>query len=650
MKNEQIRLNQSQVLWAACLAGVLASGLLMVQAQTVIPPGYSYPPGSGDATKPGFVGKIHVARANQSFNASIGRANAQLRDELIDNTLTPPAPYLNLVQTPAHTDPFSSNPVNPDGTFVNTNVINYSISSTPPNDILDDGLFSSFTTGHADQRYPGLPGWTDDTYSVAENVNAFAWEELAWIELPKGLITIGAHAFDAVQIAIHRNDPRDIFREPLVWFDSNAGLQTRTAQLDVQQAGLYGVRIVHTLFGSANSQIEFFTANPDDELDRALVNDATAPNPVKAFQALTVPSRPYVTSVSPAIGSSGIPSSAPIQVVLVNLGANVPVLKVDGAPVTFSTATVGNRTTLAYTNTTGWGRGKLVNVSVEYAGATGAWSFQTQTGQKALVVGLSAGDSLIAQRLATKFGYDVTHLPESTVSANANSDYLSQFKLIWNSEAVSSGSARPYINFIRDNNLPVPAINVEGANVADWRLGTGSGNVSGGNANSHSVIITDPASPLAGGLAAGTHRILKEGTQGQWMAGTGYPETALLFATGLDETTPPVYGFEAGAEGTQGYIHPARRLQFALGGPGMVVNWDEKGWALFDAAIAWVAPQPPRLTIAPASAGQVTISWSGSGSLEESPTMAAGSWTRASTQTNPQTRAVTGTRFFRVKQ
>jgi hypothetical protein len=84
------------------LAGVLASSFLAAHAQTIIPPSYAYPLGSGDATKPGFVGKMHVARANQSFNASIGRANAQLRDELTDNTLTPPAPYLNLVQTPDH--------------------------------------------------------------------------------------------------------------------------------------------------------------------------------------------------------------------------------------------------------------------------------------------------------------------------------------------------------------------------------------------------------------------------------------------------------------------------------------------------------------------------------------------------------------------
>ncbi len=635
------------------LAGLLASGILGAlpgaRAQTVIPPSYAYPLGSGDASKPGFVGKIHVARANQSFNASIGRANAQLRDELIDNSLTPPASYLNLVQTPEHTSLDSPNAVGADGTFVNTGVINYSISSAPPNDILDDGLFNS-SNGFTDTRYPGLPGWTDDAYEFAENVNAFAWVELAWIELPKGLIVIGARAQDAVQIAIHRNDPRDIFRETPVWFDSNAGLQTRGGVLDVQEAGVYGFRIVHTVFGGPNSQVEFFTGNPDDEADIHLVNDTTVAGAVRAYQSITVPSRPYVDSVSPGLASSGVPVNAPIQVVLVNLGAHVPVLKVDGATVAFQTATVGDRTTLTFTKSGGWGSARQVDVSVEYAGATGAWSFQTLTGRKALVVGLSAGDTLISQRLASKFGLDVQNLPEGTVSANANAEYLTQFELIWNSEAVSSGGARPYINFIRDNELAIPAINVEGANVADWRLGSGSGNVSGGNAASHSVIITDPASPLAGGLSEGVHTILNEGTTGQWMAGTGIPETVLGFpGTGIDDFTPPVYGFEAGTEGTLGYIHPARRVQFALGGPGMVVNWNENAWALFDAAVAWVAPQPPRLAIARAAAGRVTISWTGQGALEEASAV-GGSWSRSGNQANPQDVPATGTKFFRVRQ
>ncbi len=639
------------------LAGFLASGVLMAQGQTTIPASYAYPLGSGDAAKPGFVGKIHVARQDQSFNASIGRANAQLRNELIDNTLTPQAPYVNLVQTAVNPAPENPNPVAADGTFVNPGVINYSISSAAPNDILDGGFFNS-ATGHSDVRYPGLPGWTDDTYSLDANVNAFAWEEMTWVELPKGLITIGAHALDAVQIAIHRNDPRDIFREAPVWFDSNGGLQTRMGLLDVQQAGIYGFRIVHTLFGSADSQIEFFTADPADENTRTLVNDSTVPTAAKAYQALTVPSRPYVDSVSPGISSSGIAETAPIQVVLVNLGTNTPVLQVNGSSVLFSSSTVGNRTTISYTNAAGWGAAKAVNASVEYAGAIGSWSFQTKTGLRALVVGLSAGDTQIAQRLASKFGMDVDNIVEGTVSANSahNADpevgkaYLMKYRMIWNSEAVSSGGARPYVDFVRDNNLAIPVINVEQGNVNDWRL-AGGGVQAGAGANFVSVIITNAASPFAAGLTA-TIRVLKEGVaSGTWHAANSVPEYAFEpLGTALDETTPAVYGVLEGTD-TGTYVHPARRVQFALGGPGMVVNWNESGWAIFDATVRWLLnlpDEPPKFNPITHSGNTVTISWTGQGTLQESSTVTGG-WTDSASQSNPQDRTATGTKFFRLR-
>jgi hypothetical protein len=656
MKTERIHVPRSKGQAIAGLAGFLASSILLAQGQTVIPATHAYPPGSGDASKRGFEGRIHVARASQSFNASISRANAQLRNELIDNTLTPPAPFLNLVQTQSHLAPDNPNPVNADGTFVNTNVINYSIGAAPPNDVLDGGLFNS-ASGYADARYPGLPGWTDDTYSTAENVNAFAWEEVAWVELPKGQITIGAHAQDAVQIAMHRNDPRDIFRETPVWFDSNGGLQTRTALLDVQQAGIYGFRIVHTLFGSADCQIEFFTADPADENSRTLVNDSIAPNAAKAYRALTVPTRPYVDSVSPAIASSGIGENEPIRVTLVNLGATVPVLKVNGAAVAFSTSTVGSRTVIAYTNTDGWGSAKTVQVSVEYAGAVGSWSFQTKTGSKALVVGLSAGDTKIAQRLASRFGMDVDNLAEGAVSAASASNpdpeagkaYLMKYKLIWNSEAVSSGGARPYVNFVRDNRLPIPVINVEQGNVADWRLAAGG--VQTGGANVYSVMVTDATSPLAAGLS-GTVRILKDGTPSvNWHSVSAVPDYAFgLAGTALDGTAPAVYGVLADAD-TGSYIHPARRVQLCIAGPGMVMDWNDNGWALFDAAVRWVLDlpaEPPKFNPIARSGNSVTLSWTGPGKLQESTTVTGG-WTDSPDQANPQTVTAPGTTFFRLR-
>lgn len=232
----------------------------------------------------------------------------------------------------------------------------------------------------------------------------------------------------------------------------------------------------------------------------------------------------------------------------------------------------------------------------------------------------------------------------------AGKAFLLQYKLIWNSEAVSSGSARPYLNFLRNNDLPIPAISVEQANVADWPPGPGGAQVSGDVYTS--VIITDSASPFAAGLS-GTVSIAKEGvTSGTWHAPSALPEYAFgLLGTALNETTPAVYGVETGTD-TGTYVHPARRVQMAMAGPGMVVNWNENGWAIFDAAVRWVLnlpAEPPRFNPLTREGNEVILSWTGGGTLQEAPAV-TGPWTDSANQANPQRLPAAGTKFFRVRR
>lgn len=84
----------------------------------------------------------------------------------------------------------------------------------------------------------------------------------------------------------------------------------------------------------------------------------------------------------------------------------------------------------------------------------------------------------------------------------------------------------------------------------------------------------------------------------------------------------------------------------------MIVNWNENGWAMFDAAVRWafnLPDEPPRFNPITRSGSEVTISWTGQGTLQESSTVAGG-WTDSANQANPQTRSANGIRFFRVKQ
>jgi hypothetical protein len=252
----------------------------------------------------------------------------------------------------------------------------------------------------------------------------------------------------------------------------------------------------------------------------------------------------------------------------------------------------------------------------------------------------------------------VDNLPEGTVSAQSsgNADpeagkaFLMQYKLIWNSEAVSSGSARPYINFLRNNDLPIPAINVEQANVADWRLGPGGTQIAG--ADFVSMTVTDPLSPFAAGLS-GTVRLVKEGvTSGTWHSASTAPDYAFgLLGTALNGTTPAVFGVQAGTD-TGDYVFPARRVQMGIAGPGMVANWNENGWAIFDATIRWVLnlpDEPPRFNPVTREGNDVILSWTGGGTLQEASAV-TGVWTDAANQANPQRVPATGTKFFRLRR
>ena len=66
-----------------------------------------------------------------------------------------------------------------------------------------------------------------------------------------------------------------------------------------------------------------------------------------------------------------------------------------------------------------------------------------------------------------------------------------------------------------------------------------------------------------------------------------------------------------------------------------------------DTIKAFVPSTAPRLTLT-RSAGNVTLSWNGSGTLQQA-SEATGSWTDSLNQSNPQTFQPQGNRFFRIR-
>jgi hypothetical protein len=102
-----------------------------------------------------------------------------------------------------------------------------------------------------------------------------------------------------------------------------------------------------------------------------------------------------------------------------------------------------------------------------------------------------------------------------------------------------------------------------------------------------------------------------------------------------------------------GFAAPARRVMLPMGDASFE-KFTEAGLKLWDAAVAWATnasttPQP-KLNIPVKQGNNITLSWTGSGKLQEAAVI-TGPWTDTASQTNPQTVPVSGTaRFYRIKQ
>lgn len=630
----------------AGLAAALLAGSFIAPAFTkavaddgqVIPAAWAYPAGSQDASAPGFAGRVHQARRNANLSATVARGNAQLSGALIDPQSG--QPYLNLAVTTTNEvaagGAWTGFPVDPGGAFAETNVVNYSADDL--GSALDLGQFR-WDMGYADAAFPGLPGSNDDTFTIFGNASNFAIEEMAFLELKAGSYVFGVNCDDTFELSIHPNDARDIFRKPLAAFGSNRGTTETTAAVQVQADGLYSVRLLHAQYqNSPPAELEFYTVDPGDPNTRFLVNDRTLPNAVKAWRALNGPARPYIKGVEPAPDSTGVPPDAPVRVVLAQLGTTIPVMKVNGKVVAPLSSASGNETTLTYTPVPAFSGG-VVQVEVEYAGAVGAWSFVTRTGVKALmIVGgtATASDNWMAARLGSEYGLDVTVKTDSAVQTNDAAGCV----LIVNSATVNSGNVAPK-NF---EELNIPILNGEQANVDDFLMGA-----TGGNIDLSELEIVDGSHPIAGGLEPGIYAVYNAGVVNQchWAAAD---EASAVVGVVASNQNPLIFAVEEGAV-ILDLIHPARRVHLGIVGNDGANRFNDTGVKLFDAAVRWLLKLPAEalqfnpLTLAD---GKVTISWKGSGMLQEAATV-VGPWQDAASQANPQLIAASGARFYRLR-
>jgi hypothetical protein len=256
------------------------------------------------------------------------------------------------------------------------------------------------------------------------------------------------------------------------------------------------------------------------------------------------------------------------------------------------------------------------------------------------VPNLNVSDTAIQARLQAA-GYDVRVVADSaSTTADANAKVL-----VIISSTITSGNVST-----KFRNVTVPVIDWEHAVEDDFGM-TGNAstdhNTIGGQTD---LEIINSSHPLAAGLS-GTVTITSIPETFTW----GLPvDTAIKIAQiPGDPTKYPFFAYETGALMFGGFAAPARRVLLPMGDT-TFENLTADGLKLFDAAVAWalagVPVAPPKFNAPSLGPTGMTLSWTGSGTLEQADSP-PGTWSAAPSQSNPQTVPATApARFYRIRR
>jgi len=232
-----------------------------------------------------------------------------------------------------------------------------------------------FTT---DDPIPGYPGTTPDGSTAQDNI---AIESTAYLELPAGLVTLGVRSDDGFGVFIG-GDPRDA-TNPLV--GSVNGVADSTFSFVIEEAGIYGVRLVWYEVGG-DAHCEFYSL--DASGNRILVNDRSTPGHIKAYRDRSGAAAPYISSVKPSPGESGVNPKLDIEVLVTEdtttLNPSSVALKVQDSTLTPTVTKSGKVTTIRYQHPGNVPSGTYP-VTLSFADGAGnavttSWSFSTAPG------------------------------------------------------------------------------------------------------------------------------------------------------------------------------------------------------------------------------------------------------------------------------
>jgi hypothetical protein len=344
---------------------------------------------------------------------------------------------------------------------------------------------------------------------------------------------------------------------------------------------------------------------------------------------------PMVSSRSPAPGEVDVRHTTPISVTIANrlIGVNPGSieLRVNDQDVTGSAqiSSEEGAVVITFLPPGGFAFGSTQSVNLSFEDASGnplstEWSFTVRPTEVMVLFvllnpgAMNASDSGIKARLES-FGYTVISVADgaSQTAHAANKD------LVVVSSTIGSGAVN-----VKFRDVTIPVINWEQALQDDFMMTLDDGAFRGTIVTQTSLNIVNPDHPLAAGLEMGTHQIVTAAQTYSW----GVPnENAAVVATLVDNPDRAlIYAYEPGSSMIGDFVAPARRIHLFLEDNTFAVL-NEAGLRLFDAAIAYALqqdgdPAPPEFAAPTIVDGEIQLSWTGTGRLQEAPDV-TGDWT-----------------------
>jgi hypothetical protein len=429
--------------------------------------------------------------------------------------------------------------------------------------------------------------------------------------------------------------PAEAFTLPVVVGEFSGGRGSGTGvgngttfYFNITQAGLYPARLVW-YEGGGGANIEWSSAAIDANGNLGvytLINDRATTGHVKAYQyPLTSAGAPYIESFAPARTGRGNRAGAntPVQAVIVDgvnaVDPNTVSLTLDSAAVTLPAGAVtktGNKTKLNYQPAAAFAAGSAHNVALTYGDRTVNWSFTVNSSN------VNAATFFIE---AEDFNYGGGQSkPEASVMPYAGGAYagLSATQLVDYDRG--NEDASPIYRIDEEPSVPMDRTGDRDRGLAEivvnYKIGwTGDGqwhnytrNFPAGNYNVFGGLSHGDPATSASRARATLQRVTSDPTQ---------PNQTVAYAGSFDAPATGGWGVNALIPLMDTNTSPATLVSLNLSGPStlrMALGSGDFDFLLF---VPEGAARPRINTPVTVAGGNITITWTGGGTLESATTL-----------------------------